>query len=118
MRKLTGILTLVFGMTASAVGNVSYHDSYEKIDTFIKSKKWDKLSSSELMQELRSLTEDDRFRMANALQKEGVLDRTLFFEAKHKIGKLQEKIKSGTLSEKDLALHKLSLFLISDTEVN
>ena len=114
MRVLALFLNLVFVISSLAAPKMSYYDIQDAFDVKIEKKQWSKLVD---WNQIESMTSDEKFKLADHLRQEEVIGRKLFFEAKHKPALVQERIKSGKLSKKELALQKLALALVSNWSV-
>lgn len=118
MKTLILFLSICFSITSfSAISQGVYYDNMDRLENLIQKKNWKSLFNENSIKELNKMTEDERFKLANYLQEEGVISKKLFFNAKNKIGLVQKNINSNQQSLKKTEIQKLSLFLISNIEL-
>lgn len=118
MKNLVVLLTICISFSSfGAVDPKAYYDNQERVEKLLDKKAWVKLLDDKSLEKLNKLSGDERFKLANYLQEEGYITKTLFLNSKNKIGLVKEQIQSGKLSIKDREVSRLSLFLISNIEL-
>ena len=92
----------------------NFDKAWEDLEKFARAGEFDKALDEEQLSRLKSLSADQRFRLADNLYRDGLIPRKLFYSAKNKPTVIQQLIESGKTTTKEKDLHRLSLYLLSN----
>lgn len=96
------------------VPKTDFDKAWEDIEKFARAGEFNKALDEKHIEQLKSLSPDQRFRLADNLYRDGLIPRKLFYSAKNKPTLIQKLIVSGKTTSKEKDLHRLSLYLLSN----
>lgn len=102
----------------SAPSQEAFGRNYDRVMELSKSGQWGKLLESGSLAELRKLSADERFKIADSLMQEQLLSRDIFYTAKNRPTHLTRLIESNKTTPKEKEMFRLSLYLVSDILIN
>ena len=116
---LKSLIIQLFALSfANAATPALFDLNYDTVLREAKKGNIESLLSGKNLENLKQLSADERFKIADNLMQEKLIPRNLFYTAKNRPSHVSNLIKSTKTTKKEKPLFRLSLFLISDILVD